>query len=261
MTNPTLRVKAGTLIKQLILTSKLRGLGSSVGLNRWRALLAQVYLRGDGIEIGALQRPLKIPRGARVKYIDRMTVADLRKHYPELASEKLVEADIIDDGERLAKIADNSQDFVITNHFIEHCQDPILAIANMLRVLRIEGILYLAAPDKRFSPDRDRPLTPNEHLLRDHQEGPAWSKRQHFEEWVRLWTYETAKTDEEVRQRVDFLMDMDYSIHYHVWTPITFMRFIAVVEEELRKEFGIQFQVEHFLRNDSEIIVILRKGG
>jgi SAM-dependent methyltransferase len=258
MTSFTLHIKVARLVKRLIGTSKLE-LAHRTGLDSWRMFLAQIYLQGDGIEIGALQRPLKTPKYARVKYVDRMTVADLRKHYPELASQTLVEADIIDDGERLATLKDASQDFVIANHFVEHCQDPILAIANMLRVLRTGRVLYLAIPDKRFSPDRDRPITPNEHLLKDHREGPAWSKRQHFEEWVRLWTYETAKTDDQVRQRINFLMSTDYSIHYHVWTSITFMGFLLLLKEQLSKEFDIEFQIEHFLRNDSEIITILRK--
>ncbi len=193
-----------------------------------------------------------------MKYVDRMRAPDLRIQYPELASEDLVEADIIDDGETLAKIDDGSQDFVIACHFVEHCQDPILAIANMLRVLRTGGVLFLAIPDKRFSPDRDRPVTTNEHLLRDHQEGPAWSKRQHFEEWVRLWPYETAKTDDEVGKRVDLLMDMDYSIHYHVWTHVAFMGFLSLLAEQLSKELNLKFQIEHFLRNDMEVLAILR---
>lgn len=73
-------------------------------LDAQRERLARVYLKGNEIEIGALNRPLKVPSMARVAYVDRMTVADLRKQYPELAAEKFVEADIIDDGEKLAKI-------------------------------------------------------------------------------------------------------------------------------------------------------------
>ena len=37
----------------------------------------------------------------------------------------------MDDGERLATIADATQDFVIANHFLEHCQDPLGALGNM----------------------------------------------------------------------------------------------------------------------------------
>jgi len=83
-----------------------------------RKTLASIYLRGHGIEIGALQFPVKLPRSVKVRYVDRLTVSELRKHYPELDSYKLVKVDILDDGETLATIGDASQDFVIANHFL-----------------------------------------------------------------------------------------------------------------------------------------------
>lgn len=75
---------------------------------------------------------------------------------------------------------------MIANHFLEHCENPIKAFLNMLRVLRPGGILFLAVPDKRHTFDRDRPVTPLAHLVRDYEEGPGWSRKGHFEEWVRL---------------------------------------------------------------------------
>src|SRR5512137_1946907 len=132
-------------------------------LNRYS--LASLYLRGEGIEIGALHNPLKVAPGAKVRYVDRMSVSDLRNQYPELSGKKLVPVDMVADGELLESIGDDSQDFVIANHFVEHCQNPLLAIENMMRVLRPEGILYLALPDKRYTFDRGRPVTPLAHLI------------------------------------------------------------------------------------------------
>jgi hypothetical protein len=48
---------------------------------------------------------------------------------------------------------------------------PTVALGNMIRVLRPGGVLYLAVPDKRYTFDADRPVTPTDHLLRDHREG------------------------------------------------------------------------------------------
>src|SRR5438093_12984343 len=109
-----------------------------------RRTIARSYLRGDGLEIGALHNPLKVPPAARVRYVDRMGVADLRREYPELSGKPLVDVDILDDGETLASIGDGTQDFGIANHFIEHCENPIGAVRNMLRVLKEGGVLYLA---------------------------------------------------------------------------------------------------------------------
>jgi hypothetical protein len=112
-----------------------------------RETIARTYLRGEGIEIGALHRPLPVPKNARVKYVDRVSRRELANQYPELDPRQMVDVDIVSDGETLDSVADESQDFVIANHFLEHCQNPILAVENMLRVLRLEGIAYLAVPD------------------------------------------------------------------------------------------------------------------
>src|SRR5262249_41579641 len=90
-----------------------------------RAAIARTYLRGSGIEIGALHRPLRVPSHVAVRYVDRLSTAELRRQYPMLADHELVPVSIIDDGEQLVSLADASQDFVIANHFLEHCEDPL----------------------------------------------------------------------------------------------------------------------------------------
>lgn len=221
-----------------------------------RQFVAQIYLRGDGIEIGALHNPLQVPPAAQVKYVDRLSVAELRRHYPELTAEALIEPDIICDGEELETIPNASQDFVIANHFIEHCQNPIKAFGNMLRVLRPEGILYLAIPDKRYTFDRTRPLTTLDHVRRDYQEGPEWSRRGHFEETVHYCALEAPPDQAAFDQHVQHLLDINYSIHYHVWTPLQFFELLVA----LRSEFSFEFEVESFFRNEGEAIYIIRKG-
>jgi SAM-dependent methyltransferase len=224
--------------------------GELPSVHHTRSIIAAIYLRGEGIEIGALHQPLSVPESVRVKYVDRMTAAELQKHYSEIASTPFVETDIVDNGEELTTISNDSQDFVIANHFIEHCQNPIQALENFRRVLKTAGVLYMAVPDKRFTFDVRRPPTPLDHILRDHHEGPEWSKRQHFAEWARLVE---GQPEERVEPRVDQLLDMDYSIHYHVWEAAGLLELVTTLQRMLRLE------VELFLRNGFETIVILRK--
>jgi predicted SAM-dependent methyltransferase len=224
--------------------------GSPEAVHETRRAIAHMFLRGDGIEIGALHRPLQVPPCARVKYVDRMPAADLRKHYAELAHEDLVEADIIDNGEQLETIGDSTEDFVIANHFIEHCQNPIQALQNHFRVLKPGGVLYLAVPDKRFTFDVDRPCTTIEHILRDYREGPDWSKRQHFEEWSRLVNkFQGIDAD----KGTEYLLKIDYSIHFHVWGAAELLELITTAQR------FVTFEVELFLRNGFESVLILRK--
>ncbi|HKR01922.1 MAG TPA: glycosyltransferase [Pyrinomonadaceae bacterium] len=219
-----------------------------------RRLIANTYLQGQGIEIGALHNPLEVPKAAKVRYVDRMHAAELRRHYPELEALPLVPVDIISDGERLEVFEDETQDFVIANHFLEHCQNPINALMNMLRVLRPGGVLYLAVPDKRFTFDADRPVTTLEHLLRDYAEGPEWSKEQHFREWARL----VSKAEGEAAMKAEAarLMELDYSIHFHVWTQAEIMEVLLALKER----FNARFEIELLLQNGHhEVIAVLRK--
>jgi SAM-dependent methyltransferase len=137
------------------------------------------YLRGDGIEIGALDFPLRLPRGAEVRYVDYLDAAGLREAYASTLREgrPLVTPDIVDDGARLASLADSSLDFVVANHMLEHVEDPIAALEHQLRVLRLGGVLYLTLPDARESFDAPRKRTTTEHLLRDHRDGPGIASR------------------------------------------------------------------------------------
>jgi predicted SAM-dependent methyltransferase len=218
-------------------------------LNRYS--LAFFYLGGKGIEIGALHNPLKVSPRTRVRYVDRMTVADLRRQYVELKDKKLVMVDVVDDGERLATFENGSQDFVIANHFLEHCQNPLLALENALRVLRRGGVLYLALPDKRYTFDRNRPVTALEHLIRDYHEGPERSCRGHFEEWVRIVNGVT--DDLQAAGQVEHLMAMEYSIHYHCWTQREMMEMLL----HLRSKFP--FDLEVMLKRKDGVIFIIRK--
>jgi SAM-dependent methyltransferase len=218
-----------------------------------RKTIARVFLRGEGIEIGALHNPLKVPLAARVRYVDRVGLDALHREYPELAGKRLVPVDIEDDGETLRTLKDGSQDFVIANHFVEHCEDPIRALGNMLRVLRTGGILYVAIPDKRYTFDRDRPVTPLDHLLRDYREGPAWSRRQHFEEWTRLVS---RITDEgKAAREVHDLMAKRAPIHFHVWTQAEMLEMLGALRA-IRP-----FDIELMFRRDNEVIFVLKIGA
>ncbi len=222
-------------------------------LYTFRRFFANQYLQGNGIEVGALNHPLEVPASTQVKYVDRMSVPKLKKEYPELGNVNLVTVDIIDDGELLTSFEDETQDFVIANHFIEHCQNPILTIKNLLRVLKNNGILYLAVPEKQHCFDRDRPVTSLEHLLKDYQEGSEWSRQYHYEEWVELVEKEQDET--KAKWMVKQLMKREFSIHFHVWTGKDFIDFLMMLKRELQ----FPFSLERVFDNINETITILKK--
>lgn len=220
-----------------------------------RAFASRRYLRGQGIEIGGLHRPLPLYEGATVKYVDRLSTEEVRRAYPDVAAQPQVTVDIVDDGETLRTIADGSVDFVIANHMIEHTRNPIATVENFLRVTKPGGIIFMAIPDKRFTFDRNRAVTPFAHIREDYLRGPEWSDREHYEDWAR----HVADLREEVaiRRQVEDNLAGGTNIHFHVWThPEMLEMFLG-----MRRECGFPLEMEAAIQNGHEVVVLLRKAG
>jgi len=223
-----------------------------------RTELSYRYLRGEGIEIGALQNPLKLRPDTHVRYADRLTLPQARAHYPELGDHSLVDPVIICDADRLASVADRSIDFIIANHVLEHMADPLGAIREWIRVVRPGGHIYIAIPEHTNPLDRLRSVTPVDHLIADFEMRTARNKfdREHYREWVastRPNLSEPERAEAEAK-----LVSQGYSIHFHTFTAETYSRLL----QEAAQRFSAE--VIEFHRDTSteaaEDIAILRKG-
>jgi SAM-dependent methyltransferase len=199
-----------------------------------RSALANTYLHGEGIEIGALQKPLPVPEDALVRYVDRLTLEQARAEYPELGDVPLVRPDIVTEAETLAGLPNESYDFVIANHVLEHMKNPLGALENWLRVLRRDGRLYVAVPDHINPIDRFRPVTPLEHMIEDYSGNT--DHNHHYRECA-----ESAFHDkpEVLAYLPEHYRSRNYAIHFHVFDSGSFatllswacQRFGAAVEE------------------------------
>lgn len=215
-----------------------------------RAVAARRYLGGSGIEIGALGTPLDLPPNAQVRYVDRMTKADLYNEYAAMANRKLVEPDIIDNGETLETIPDNSLDFIIANHFLEHCENLLGTLETHSRKLRKGGRLFYAVPNRDYTFDRNRPCTPFSHLVKDYEEGPEQSRAAHYLEWARLTQ---GLQGAEAEQKAQEVMARGYSIHFHAWDAAAWFQTLALGTEYIR----FPGFVAHFDMNLHEMICVL----
>ncbi len=240
-----------------------------------RELVAQSYIRGSGIEIGAFASPLSVPSGARVSYIDKNHVDAVAQPFciSGLTLEdfgvdinSIIKPDIVDDGETLAKVGDYSQDFVIANHVLEHFEDPIKGFKNMLRVLKHDGILYLSLPEMRRSFDSSRVQTSFEHIMRDYEEGPAWSRGQAYAEFAKIFAtngmdkglfekVNGTQRDAFENQQAQALNDVDFSIHFHAWT----MDGMQDMFMQIKKRFNLAFETKLMLQNENEVIFVFQK--
>ena len=221
-----------------------------------RENLASRFLQGDGIEIGALQNPLSVPAKAKVQYVDVLTKQDALKHYPELPADLLVEPTIIDNAQSLATVPDESLDFCIGNHVLEHTRNPMSALRNWLRVLKPGGVAYVAIPDRTNKLDHRRPVTKLEHILLDDLPlDRAEHNHIHYLEWAIYCN--SRPPGAEADARAAELEALGYNIHFHVFDKSLFKNMLELACREAPAE--IVEMLEHNDQGAVEQICILRK--
>ena len=150
-----------------------------------RLHLAHRFLRGDGIEVGAKSSPLfkkaSFAAFARscahpftLRLVDEMSTEDLVRKYQGPSDKHRLwvngireyPVDVVDNIETLATFEDESLDFVIANHVLEHVRDFLGTLATIERALRVGGVVFFALPDRRFNAeDLQRATTPAAHHL------------------------------------------------------------------------------------------------
>ena len=208
----------------------LSGNGVNVQAQDWREYFSR-QLTGRGLELGPLHRPMNTHEKMEIQYVDRMSVADLRMHYPELESLPLVEPDIIDDGGVLSTVEDGSFDFLVSAHLIEHLPNPILGLKNWCRVVRPGGYIYLVVPDKRMTFDKQRVRTNLEHIVLDYTEPSSARDFEHYLDYAR-WV--DKKEGNRALKLARELKAKDYSIHYHVFLPEDVQALLLWFKENVR---------------------------
>ena len=186
------------------------------------------FLRGEGLEIGAFHQPAPVPQGCQVTYCDAHTKEEAIELFPELSIHDLVTVDRVCDldTEGLSPFADECFDFVILNHVVEHVANPIRVIRELFRITKWGGRVVVSAPDKEFTFDKDRDLTPFAHLLADYRNNVTEVSDEHYVDFlmgvyptmVELDEKELAKHVAHVKQRRE---------HAHVWNSSSFKEFLV----------------------------------
>jgi predicted SAM-dependent methyltransferase len=219
-----------------------------------RERLAYIYIRGEGLELGALNNPLPVSPQTKVRYVDFAPAEDVAEQFPGHAVKT---PDIIDDAVTLSSVQDCSQDFVIACHILEHLEDPIGAIKTWFRVLRPGGLLFMSIPDRRFTFDFYRKVTPLSHLLSDNEHGPAWSREAHLKEMEEEYRRTYDVQDKELLTKlIDWHREGRGHTHFHVWTQVEMLEMILALRRS-----DISFDFECFCAYEMESTFILRKGS
>ena len=127
------------------------------------------YLLGlKGIEIGGASYA---DYGIDAINIDRIdTNVNNNIYYDEQTKNSgyLKKVDLISKGDDLP-FKDNTIDFVFTSHVIEHFYDPIKALKEWYRVIKKDGYIFIIAPHKERTFDKDRERTTLQELIDRHK--------------------------------------------------------------------------------------------
>lgn len=213
----------------------------------------QRYLRGRGLEIGALWRKFPVPAQARVWYADRLSHAGLEQHYPELRGQ-IAPVDLLADAVQLP-VRPASLDFLISSHVLEHLPQPLAALRAWYDALAPGGVLLLKVPDKRFTFDAPRTRTTLEHLVEEHDHPERFDRRAHFADWVQHVGHMSPSAPGFDRT-VTKLMEEDYSIHYHVWSGDDLREIIVFTQRKWGLEWSpVVFWRAHFFRKETTILL------
>ncbi|KAI1701389.1 methyltransferase domain-containing protein [Ditylenchus destructor] len=146
--------------------------------------LAHKLLDGlKGIEVGASSHN---PFGLNTINVDFTKRTTVFKDAEMKRSGSTVKIDALTYGFCLCLLPfqDESQDFVISSHVIEHFYDPIRTIKEWLRVVKPGGYVYIIAPHKQRTFDANRNRTTLKELINRYEHPRVVSTQQHFTVWI-----------------------------------------------------------------------------
>lgn len=128
--------------------------------------LAHKYLDGFvGYEIGgSAHNPFNIPDCRNIDVSDKITI--FKEAEIKLCG-TFLKVDIIADASKLP-FNNETIDFILNSHVIEHIFDPIAALNEWLRVIKPDGYIFIICPHKDRTFDKDKPLTTLEELIKRH---------------------------------------------------------------------------------------------
>jgi SAM-dependent methyltransferase len=218
-----------------------------------RRTVADFFIRGKGIEVGAGDRPFPMPAGATCFYGDILDGEALKTYF---ASESGIVNEGKIDAQTFSGISDGAFDFVISAHVIEHLENPIGGIRSAIRILKPHGTLILVVPDRRYTFDRLRPPTPLDHLTQDEQDGGEGTRLITYLEHIQYIhpQFSTPVPEDEIMKEATRLAGARMDTHFHCWDRD---EFAEVVKYVLQTENAELAGMSSLIVNEN--IFVLRK--
>ena len=190
--------------------------------------LAKKFVGKKGIEIGGPSALFNL-KGAFPVYlyaelVDGVNFSDSTIWEGQISngdyyySQNKIGKQFIAEGFDLSFIENKQYDFILSCHSLEHIANPLKALLEWNRVVKMGGHIVLVLPDKNFTFDINRPITKFEHLLLDFKNNTNELDSTHFEEIIALHdlTKDIIETKEALKERV-LQNELIRAVHHHVF--------------------------------------------
>lgn len=249
---------------------------------RFDRVLCHITKEQIGLEIGPSLRPCAPKRdGYHVEIIDHLNKEQLTQKYADMGLDvsAIEEVDYIWDGRSYSEITgkENYYDYIIASHVIEHTSDFIGFLQDCSRMLKVNGILSLAVPDKRFTLDHFRMVTTTGKMIDDHLDalklgsiGTLMDYGMHVVRCSGLTSW-SRQDDSNMEKKYELVYEKDelnniyhntlnarcfHDIHQYVFTPASFK---LIIKELLDYNF-IDLDIDtSYDTKTEEFIVSMRK--
>ena len=131
----------------------------------------------------------------------------------------LIDPDLLSDFHNIGELPDNSYDWVISSHVIEHLENPIKALLGSHKVLKTEGYIYSVLPLYTQTFDKNREVTSLQHLIDDYESNKVGADWVHIDEFIRNYDCESDLVFKGDRQKWldNFKLKPERHTHYHVF--------------------------------------------
>jgi SAM-dependent methyltransferase len=230
-----------------------------------------------GLEFGPADRPWIPASTPGIRYIDHLSTEDLKKKYTgwsDYNAADFCEIHFVNDGRPLPEILGDwvDLDVVAASHVIEHIPNLLKWLLELGSILKPGGLLFLAAPNKRFEFDRLRRVTElNDVLanyLEDRKRPSAWAMLDYWIHYANLdgapsWAHEV----EPSALTLSFPVERCYSeakiavespdykdVHVSAFTPYSFVQILRGLSE-LKL---LPFELESIETSGMEFLAMLR---
>ncbi len=246
---------------------------------RARLITRSLELDGLGLEVGPGYNPILPKRaGFRVETIDYADAEHLREKYRDADVDigRIEPIDYVSRGRSLLETIGERHryDYIVASHVIEHAPDLLGFLKDCEALLKPEGILSLAVPDKRYCFDIFQPSASTGEIIQAHLDG---RRRPSYGSIFDSFAYDAARGGRigwtpsdsgelafvhhlaSARAIADDALECGRYVDVHVWRFVPSS--LRLILHDLRESSFLSLKERDFIDAGGELLMTLSQTG